>query len=139
MALTLVEAAKMNSGDVVKSAIIEMFARESDILQVLPFEDIAGNALKYNREASLPGIAFRGVNESFSESTGVLNPITESLVIAGGDLDVDRFIVNTQGQAIRAQQESARIRRSARSPDRLASCVGWQYVRWRCAVARFAG
>jgi len=110
MALTLVEAAKLNSGDVVKSAVIEMFARESDILMALGFEDISGNALKYNREASLPGIAFRGVNESFSESTGVLNPITESLVIAGGDLDVDRFIVQTQGAAQRSQQEAMKIK-----------------------------
>lgn len=110
MALTLVEAAKINSGDIVKSAIIEMFARESDILQVLPFEDISGNALKYNREANLPGIAFRGVNEAFSESTGVLNPVTEALVIAGGDLDVDRFIVKTQGPGIRATHEQMKVK-----------------------------
>lgn len=110
MALTLVEAAKLNSGDVVKSAVIEMFARESDILMTLPFEDIAGNALRYNREAALPGIAFRGVNESFPESTGVINPVTEALVIAGGDLDVDRFIIRTQGEAVRSTHEQMKVK-----------------------------
>ena len=110
MALTLVEAAKVNSGDVIKSAVIEMFARESDVLMTLPFEDIQGNALKYNREADLPGIAFRGVNESFSESTGVLNPITEALTISGGDLDVDRFIIQTQGQGVRATHEQMKVK-----------------------------
>lgn len=110
MALTLVEAAKINSGDVVKSAVIEMFARESDILMTLPFEGIQGNALKYNREASLPGVAFRGVNESFSESTGVLNPITEALAISGGDLDVDRFIIQTQGESVRATHEQMKVK-----------------------------
>lgn len=110
MALTLVEAAKLNSGDTVKSAIIEMFARQSDILQVLPFENIEGNALKYNREETLPGIGFRGVNEAFSESTGVMNPMVESLTIAGGDLDVDRFIVTTQGMAQRSTHESLKIK-----------------------------
>ena len=110
MALTLVEAAKINSGDVIKSAVIEMFARESDVLMTLPFEDIQGNALKYNREADLPGIAFRGVNESFSESTGVLNPITEALTISGGDLDVDRFIIQTQGQGVRATHEQMKVK-----------------------------
>lgn len=110
MALTLVEAAKINSGDVVKSAVIEMFARESDILMTLPFEDIQGNALKYNREAALPGVAFRGVNESFTESTGVLNPITEALVIAGGDLDVDRFIIKTQGEGVRSTHEQMKVK-----------------------------
>ena len=62
MGLTLVEAAKLASGDVVKSAVIEMFAQASDILMTLPFEGINGNAVKYNREQTLPGIAFRGVN-----------------------------------------------------------------------------
>ena len=45
MALTLVEASKLHSGDVVRSAIIEIYARSSDILRVLPFETIAGSAL----------------------------------------------------------------------------------------------
>ena len=93
MALTLVEAAKLQSGDVYKQGVIEMFAMMSAILMTLPFEDIQGNAVKYNREETLPGIGFRGVNEGFTESTGVLNPMVESLFIAGGDLDVDRFIV----------------------------------------------
>lgn len=61
MALTIVEAAKLNPGDVVRTAIVEMYARNSDILRVLPFENIAGNALKYNREDILPGVGFRGV------------------------------------------------------------------------------
>ena len=110
MALTIVEAAKLNSGDVVRNAIVEMYARNSDILRVLPFEGIPGNALKYNREEILPGVGFRGVNEGFTESVGVLNPITESLVIAGGDLDVDRFIVQTMGANQRAVQESMKIK-----------------------------
>lgn len=110
MPMTLPEAAKLNSGDVVRSAVIEMFAQESDVLQVLPFEDIQGNALKYNREGSLPGVAFRGVNEAFPESTGVLNPQTEALVIAGGDLDVDRFIIQTQGIGVRSTHERMKIK-----------------------------
>lgn len=109
-ALTLVEAAKINSGDVVRAAVIEMFARESDLLMALPFENIAGNAYHYSLEAKLPGVGFRGVNEGFSESTGILNPVTEALAIAGGDLDVDRFIVNTQGQAVRSRHEAMKVK-----------------------------
>jgi hypothetical protein len=110
MALTIVEAAKLDPGDVVRTAIVEMYARNSDILRVLPFESISGNALKYNREETLPGVGFRGVNESFTESVGVLNPITESLVIAGGDLDVDRFIVQTMGANQRAVHEGMKVK-----------------------------
>ena len=110
MALTLVEAAKLNSGDVIRSAIIEQYARSSGVLLNLPFEDIQGNALRYNREQKLPGIGFRGVNEGYLESTGVLNPVTEPLVIAGGDLDVDKFIVDTMGEDQRATQETMKVK-----------------------------
>jgi hypothetical protein len=110
MALTLVEAAKLNPGDVIKNAIIELYAGSSDILMNLPFESISGNAMKYNREGSLPGVGFRGVNEGYTASTGVLNPLTEALVIAGGDLDVDKFIVDTMGANQRSVQEAMKVR-----------------------------
>jgi hypothetical protein len=110
MALTLIEAAKLETGDVIRSAIIELYAGSSDILRVLPFENIPGNALKYNREGNLPGVGFRGVNEAYTASTGVLNPMTEPLVIAGGDLDVDNFIIKTMGAGIRARHESMKVR-----------------------------
>lgn len=110
MALTLVEAAKLRSGDAIRSAIIELYARDADILRVLPFDTIQGNALRYNREEALPGIGFRGVNEAYTESTGVINPVTEPLVIAGGDLDVDRFIVDTMGADQRSTQEAMKVK-----------------------------
>ena len=110
MALTLVEASKLYAGDPLRSAIIELYAQSSDILRVLPFDDIQGNAYRYNREQTLPGIGFRGVNEAYTESTGILNPITEPLVIAGGDLDVDKFILDTMGENQRAVHEAMKVR-----------------------------
>lgn len=110
MALTLLEAAKLNSGDVYKAGVLTKFAETSDILRVLPFEGINGNSLKYNVEETLPGIGFRGVNESYTESTGIINPKVESLTIAGGDLDVDKFIVDTMGTDQRAVQESMKVK-----------------------------
>lgn len=109
MALTLVEAAKL-SQDPIQSAIIEMFAQNSDILMALPFDNIEGGALRYNREETLPGIGFRGVNEAFTEGTGILNPISEPLVIAGGDLDVDNFILETQGENARSTHEAMKVK-----------------------------
>ena len=110
MALTLVEAAKLNPGEVLRNAVIELYAGSSNILTNLPFESIAGNALKYNRETSLPGVGFRGVNEAYTASTGVINPLTEALVIAGGDLDVDKFIVDTMGMDQRSVHEAMKVR-----------------------------
>lgn len=110
MALTLVEASKLYAGDPVRSAIIELYARSSDVLRTLPFENISGNAYRYNREQTLPGVGFRGVNEAYTESTGILNPITEPLVIAGGDLDVDKFIIDTMGENQRSQHEAMKVK-----------------------------
>lgn len=110
MALTLIEAAKLHSGDVVRSTVIELYARSSDILRVLPFIDIPGNAYKYTQEKTLPGIGFRKVNAAYTESTGILNPEIEPLVIAGGDLDVDNFILKTQGEDQRAVHEAMKVK-----------------------------
>lgn len=112
MALTLTEAAKiaLNEGKVFESAIIEQFASSSGILENIPFVDIAGNAYSYNREETLPGIAFRGVNEGYTESVGVVNPVTETLSILGGDLDVDKFIIDTDGVGVRSQHEMMKVR-----------------------------
>lgn len=96
MALTLPEASKL-SKDVLQKGVIELFARSSAVLEQLPFMDIQGNSYKYNQEGTLPGIGFRNVNEAYQESAGVFNQLSEGLVIAGGDVDVDRFIVQTRG------------------------------------------
>ena len=110
MALTILEAAKLNSGEVIRNAIVELYAGSSDILMNLPFENISGNALKYNREEAYPGVGFRGVNEAYTASTGIINPLTEALVIAGGDLDVDKFIIDTMGAGQRAVHEAMKTR-----------------------------
>ena len=110
MAITLVEAAKLYTGNVLRMGVIEMFAANSDLLAVFPFETIAGNAYQYNRESELPGVAFRGVNESYTASTGIVNPLVEALKIAGGDLDVDNFITRTQGEGVRATHEAMKIK-----------------------------
>ena len=110
MALTLLEATKLNDGDVHRNAIIEMFAANSDILRVLPFEDVPGGSYSYNQEGKLPGVAFRGFNEAYSESTGILNPLVEVLKIAGGDLDVDKAILKTRGEDQRSVQEAMKVK-----------------------------
>jgi hypothetical protein len=110
MAVTLLEASKINSGDVKRAAIIEMFAANSDVLRVLPFEDIIGGSFSYNQEGTLPGVAFRGFNEAYPESVGVLNPQTEVLRIAGGDLDVDKALIKTRGPAVRTQHEGMKVK-----------------------------
>lgn len=108
--MTLIEAAKLENKDMLRRGIIELYSGSSDILANLPFQDIPGNAMKYNREANYPGIGFRGVNEAYTASAGVLNPVTEALVIAGGELDVDKFIIDTMGADKRSIHEAMKVR-----------------------------
>jgi hypothetical protein len=110
MPMTLIEAAKRETADVKRAGVIEMFAMQSQFLNMLPFEDIPGASLTYNIEGSLPGVAFRGFNEGYNESTGIINPETERLYIAGGDLDVDKALIKTRGYAIRATEETAKVK-----------------------------
>jgi len=110
MAMTLLEASKLNPGEVVRNGVIEMFARNSDILAALPFMDVPGGSYAYNQEGQLPGVAFRGVNEAYSESVGVLNPQVEVLRIAGGDLDVDKAILAMHGEQVRTTHEAAKVK-----------------------------
>lgn len=117
MALTLVEAAKLaaNRGETVRAAVIAMFARASSWMSQLPWMTIQGNAYAYNREGQLPGVAFRGVNESYTPSTGVINPLVEALRISGGDLDVDAALVRWFGPQVRATHENMKVKALAAS------------------------
>lgn len=114
MSLLLQEASKL-SQDQLRAGVIEVFVENSVILEQLDFMNLKGNAYTYNMEAALPGIAFRGVNESYTPSTGIINPQTESLKIAGGELDVDAHIIRTRGTGVRAAHEALKIKALARA------------------------
>jgi hypothetical protein len=96
MAVTLAESAVLSANTLARG-IMETFVIESPVLDRIPLMGIEGNAYAYNKESTLPGVAFRSVNEAYTESTGAFVQATESLVILGGDADVDRFIVQTRG------------------------------------------
>jgi len=112
MSLTLIEASKLmlSRGEVQRSAVVETYAMASDILRVLSFRDIPGNAYAYNQEKTLPGIGFRGINAGYTPSTGIINPQVEPLVIAGGDLSVDPFIIKTGGEGVRERHQIMKMK-----------------------------
>lgn len=96
MAVTLAQAAAVEP-DPVRRGALETLHQVSNVFDRLPIESIQGNAYSYDTEGALPGTGFRTVNEAYVESTGVINMETESLVILGGDADVDRFLEKTFG------------------------------------------
>jgi len=117
MALTLIEAAKLAQTPL-QAGVIETIAKNSGVLERLPFLPVSSNAYTYNQEQTLPGVAFRAVGENYTESTGVINPVTERLAILGGVSDYDRALVKTQGNvnnlravhdAMKAKSESLKF------------------------------
>lgn len=111
MALTLAQAAVLST-DNLQRGVIEVFVQESSVLDRLPLMDIEGNSYAYNKELALPGVAFRAVNGSYTESTGTFVQASETLSILGGDADVDTFIQKTRSNINdqRAQQTRAKVK-----------------------------
>lgn len=112
MALTLAQSAVLSQNSL-QRGVIETFVIESRVLDRLPLLTVEGNAYAYNEEGTLPGVEFRAVNSAYTESTGVINQKTETLVILGGDADVDTFIVQTRGNL--NDQRAAQTRMKVKS------------------------
>lgn len=99
MALTLAQFA-VQVDDTVRQGVIEEYYGQSVVLQHLPFENVVGGAYEYDREGALPSVAFRGLNEGYTESTGILVPIVEICRPFGGTCDVDRVMIKRGGNAV---------------------------------------
>jgi hypothetical protein len=94
MAVTLVDAARLTT-DMLVRGVIETVIEDSPVLQVLPFETIHGNSLKYNMEVSPGTASFYAVNATWTEGTATFATRTTNLAILGGDVDVDNFLSRT--------------------------------------------
>jgi HK97 family phage major capsid protein len=112
MALTLAEAAKL-SNDAVVQGVIETVIQDSPILQVLPFIEITGNGLTYNRENAAPTAAFFAVGDTWNESTPTFTQITTSLTIVGGDADIDNYLLTTRSNIQDLQSAVIRLKAKA--------------------------
>ncbi len=96
MATTLAEYAKL-SNDVLYQGIIETIIKESPVLQQLPFIDIVGNALTYNREKTTPQASFYAVGEQIAAPGAFeFDQLTATLKVIVEDADVDNYVKQTR-------------------------------------------
>ena len=77
---------------------------------IIPFMNIAGSGLFYSAEQELPSVGFRAVNEGYTQSYGVVDQRAEAVHLFGGDVDVDRSIVDLMGPEARASQIEMKVR-----------------------------
>jgi hypothetical protein len=94
MAMTKAEAAKLTN-DLLLRGVIETIINESSILLHLPFEDVVGTAITYNRENAAPTVDWYDVGDTWTESTPTFTQVTTALKTLGGDADVDHFLQQT--------------------------------------------
>src|SRR4051812_9712161 len=94
MALTKLEAAKL-SNDMLVRGVIETIVKESTILSYLPFMEVTGTAVHYNRESTMPAVSFYTPGDTWTEATPTYSAQTAELKILGGDADVDNFLQAT--------------------------------------------
>jgi hypothetical protein len=95
-AIALTEAAKL-SNDVLLQGVIETIVKESPILQAMPFIEIVGNALTYNREKTLPTAEWHAANDDWVTSPAPdFDQLTATLKILGQNADIDNYIKSTR-------------------------------------------
>ena len=108
MALTLLEAQKHAKTPAELAVVTELAAGQ--LMSVLPFRSIEGNGLFWKREEALPDVGFRNYNGALAESYAEVSQQSESLKLFGGDIKVDKAIVELEGAEAKAYQIQARVR-----------------------------
>lgn len=108
MGLSLVEARKHSRNPQEIAVITELSA--GPLLSTLPFRNVQGSGLFYKREESLGDVGFRSFNEGYGESYAEVKQYSEALKLFGGDIRVDRAIVELEGPQARAYQVQAKVR-----------------------------
>ena len=94
MAMTKAEAAKLTN-DMLLRGVIETIVKESQVLTMLPFMEVTGTAVTYNREATMPAATFYDVGDVWTEAVPTFTQVSATLKILGGDADVDNFLQAT--------------------------------------------
>lgn len=103
MAMTLVDM-KAGLSDKVAQQVVDLFLRNSEILQVLPFDNcvspMGGSTLTYSyMQKKLPSVAaFRALNTEYQASEATMEQKFANLKIFGGKFSMDRVLKQAEGR-----------------------------------------
>lgn len=105
MAVMTLEEMKKGMSDKVYDKIVDIFLRQSAILQMLPFDDCVsasggGSTMKYKYlRKVLPATAqFRKLNGKYTASTATKKEYEAALAIMGGEVQMDRVLNKVAGK-----------------------------------------
>ena len=102
MAITLNEM-KVGMSDKVAQQVVDTFVRESEVLELLPFDDCispyGGSTLTYGyTQKKIPGqAAFRAINAEYTASQATVEKKSADLKVFGGSFEIDRVIKQAEG------------------------------------------
>lgn len=102
MAMTLADM-KVGMSDKVAQQVVDIFTRESEILQLLPFDNCVspqgGSTLTYSyMQKKLPSTAaFRTLNNEYTATEATLEKKSADLKIFGGKFSMDRVLKQAEG------------------------------------------
>lgn len=102
MPITLAE---MRAGmtDKISQQVVDTFIRESEILELLPFDDSVspsgGSTLTYGyMQKKLPSTtAFRAINKEYTANQATMEKKSADLKVFGGSFEIDRVIKQAEG------------------------------------------
>lgn len=111
--VTLVESAKL-SQDMLISGVIESIVTVDRFFEVLPFLEIEGNALAYNREAAMGNVENLAVGGTIvAKAAATFTKVTTSLTTIIGDAEVNNLIQNTRSNF--TDQKAAQVMSKAKN------------------------
>ena len=118
--VSLVESAKL-AQDTLVAGVIENIITVNHFFEVVPFDSISGNALKYNRENVAGDVIMATVGTKFSTAAAGKNPatftpVTASLTTIMGDAEVNGLIQATRSDD--TDQTTVQIASKAKSAGR---------------------
>lgn len=115
--VTLAQSAKLAQDELV-AGIIENIVTTNYFFDILPFDGIEGNALAYNREATLGDTEALGVDGTITaKAAATFTQVTDELTTLVGDAEVDALIQATRSGM--NDQTGVQIASKAKSVGRL--------------------
>lgn len=114
--VTLAESAKLEQ-NMLLAGVIETIVTVDQFFELLPFIDISGNAIAYNRENVAGDVQFATVGTTITaKAAATFTAVTDSLTKIIGDAEVDEFIQATRSNT--TDQKAVQIMSKVKSVGR---------------------
>ena len=115
-ALTLAQSAALTQ-DMLLAGVIETLVTTDQFFSIMPFMEIEGNSLAYNRELAMGDSQFATVGTTITaKAAATFTPATSALTKIIGDAEVDEFIQSTRSNY--SDQKATQIASKAKSVAR---------------------